>query len=276
VPNAVLVWWLFLCAVAAVNVAAWLYSARHLSRQRPTTPPEIHALRVRLSWLAAVYVAGCAFRSVLPMIDASRFCLHDTWMSRIVVGRSIATVAELSVAAQLALVLRVAGTAAGGGLAVVASRFVLPVIALAEVFSWAAVLRRDYLLHAIENSLWTLMAFLALAAFVSIRARRGTEHRRLLTFAIACASGYIAYMLLIDVPMYIGRWQANLALHRHDLSIQAGLQEILQRCTVVRTWTTWRQEVSWLSLYFTVAVWISLSLAHLPLIGGGNHPRPGK
>jgi hypothetical protein len=275
-PNTVMIWWWLLCAVSALNLVAWCYSARRLGRQKPDTPADLHALRMRLSWLAAVYAAGCAFRSALPMIDASRLCLHDTWLSRIIVGRSIATVAELSVAAQVAIVLRVAGMAAGGGPAVVAARLVMPVIVLAELFSWTAVLRRDYLFHAIENSLWTLMAVLALVGFVSIRARRVGEHRRLLAFVIACAVGYIAYMMLVDVPMYIGRWQASLALHHQALSLQAGLQEIQRRCTVLRTWPAWRQEVSWLSLYFSVAVWMSLSLAHLPLLRGRNPPQQGQ
>jgi hypothetical protein len=88
--------------------------------------------------------------------------------------------------------------------------------------------------------------------------------------AITFSLAYIAYMSMVDVPMYIARWHASLALHHQDLSLQAGLQQILQRCTVQRTWATWRSEVPWLSLYFSVAVWISLSLAHLPLLGSNR------
>ena len=67
--------------------------------------------------LSAVYVLGCGFRSVLPMVDVPRICLHDTWISRIVVGRSIATVAELAFVAQWALLMREAGGGAAGGIA---------------------------------------------------------------------------------------------------------------------------------------------------------------
>jgi len=46
----------------------------------------------------------------------------------------------------------------------------------------------------------------------------------------------------------------------------------LRRCIVTRDWAVWRQDVAWLSLYFTVAVWASIALAHAPpLRGRGRH-----
>ena len=45
--------------------------------------------------LCAAYVFGCAFRSLLPRADVQRICLFDTWLSSVVVGRSVATVAEI-------------------------------------------------------------------------------------------------------------------------------------------------------------------------------------
>ena len=47
--------------------------------------------------------------------------------------------------------------------------------------------------------------------------------------------------------------------------MSAGLEEILQRCTVTREWSAWRQDVPWLTLYFTFAVWISIALAFVPV-----------
>src|SRR5688572_33490692 len=88
------------------------------------------------------------------MIDVPRLCLHDPWIARIVVGRSVATIAEMAFAAQWAILLREAG-------AVRASRSVLPLIGLAEVVSWFAVLTENDLFHAIENSIWPLTAVIA-------------------------------------------------------------------------------------------------------------------
>ena len=55
--------------------------------------------------LCAAYVFGCAFRSFLPRADVQRICLFDTWLSSVVVGRSVATVAEICFAVQWAIVL---------------------------------------------------------------------------------------------------------------------------------------------------------------------------
>jgi len=39
----------------------------------------------------------CAYRSILPRIDLERYCLFDTPWSNVVLGRSAATIAEVSV-----------------------------------------------------------------------------------------------------------------------------------------------------------------------------------
>jgi hypothetical protein len=263
--SALMIWWSGLCAAAAINIVAWALAAWQLKRRKECTPADIHAVRVRLLWLAAIYVLGCGFRSVYPMLDVPRICLHDTWISRIIIGRSVATIAELSFAAQLALLLRVASVATGGGIAAVASRLIVPLVLFAELCCWTAVLRGNYLMHALENSLWTLMAVLVFAAFLSLRFRTVDRRRRFFGLAIACATGYVAYMGFFDVPMYVSRWHSDLAAHHQYLSLSAGFGEILQRCTVMREWSAWRQDVPWLSLYFTVAVWISIALAHAPV-----------
>src|SRR5262244_2517535 len=121
-------WQSFLWIAALVNLVAWGIAAWCLAPDS-----DIETTRYFLLWLSAIYVAGCAFRSVLPMIDVPRFSLHDTPVSRIFVGRSVATVAELAFVAQWALLMHEAG-AVGAAYAVVA------VIVVAEGFSWMAVL----------------------------------------------------------------------------------------------------------------------------------------
>jgi hypothetical protein len=247
-----LAWWLALCAAAFVNVLLWAWSARRLA-------PGAGSSRRWMLLLSAIYVLGCGFRSIFPMIDAPRLCLHDTWISRIVVGRSVATVAELSFALQWALLLREAGmdsrVARCAGLAVV------PIIVAAEIASWSAVLASNYLLHAIENSLWTLAAALVLAAFLSLRPRVEGATLRFLDAACAAALVYIAYVAIADVPMYVSRWRAaGGAL----APLEQSARTLLERCVVRREWSAWRQDATWLSLYFTVAVWISCALPHAP------------
>jgi hypothetical protein len=241
-----LAWWLALCAATAVNILLWTWSARRLA-------PDAPASRRWMLWLSAVYVLGCAFRSVFPMVDLPRICLHDTWISRVVVGRSVATIAELCFAFQWAILLR----EAGAGLI---ARLIVPIVALAELSCWGAVLTSNYLLHAIENSLWTLDAALALAAFLSLRARAEGAASRVLQAASACAIVYLAFMVTVDVPMYLSRWSAA----GRGPTLEEGLRTLLARCIVEREWSAWRDDARWLSPYFSVVVWTSIALAHAP------------
>jgi hypothetical protein len=246
-------WWMLLCVAAVVNVAAWLVSARRLARRAAHWQADVYATRRVLLWLAAVYVAGCAFRSVLPMIDVPRYCLHDTWMSRIFVGRSVATLAELAFVAQWALLMREAG-------AVRAARAVVPIIVAAEALSWFAVLTTNDLFHAAENAVWTVAAGFAAAFFASRWRYEGTLGRRVIVAALGCAGGYIVFMAAYVVPMYLARWQPGHAY----LSLGEGLGQVLQRCTVECDWALWWQDAAWLTPYFTLAVWISIALPQVP------------
>jgi hypothetical protein len=262
--NEVAIWWFLLCGAALLNVIAWGFSARLLTRRAADLPASTYTTRRLILWLAAAYVLGCGFRSILPMVDVPRICLHDTPFSRIVIGRTVATIAELCFAAQFALLLHEAGRAHRRAAIVFASAALMALIALAEVFSWSAVLSTNYLLHAIENSLWTLGAILGLAAFTGLYARVGAGGTRFLVAVLLSGLVYIAFMTWVDVPMYLTRWHAAAAAGHEPLSVQAGLREIMARCTVVREWSAWREDVPWLTLYFTSAVWISVALAHAP------------
>jgi hypothetical protein len=246
-------WWTALCAAAALNAALWFYSAYRLGLRSADFPPEVYATRRRLLTLAAIYTAGCAFRSALPMIDVWRYCLHDPFVARIFVGRSVATVAELAFAAQWAILLREAG-------AVRTSRVVVPLIAAAEVLSWLAVLTTNELFHAAENSVWPLTVVIAVGFFATRWPYESERGRMTIVGAVGSAGAYVAFMAAYVVPMYLARWQPA----QDYLSLGAGLAQILQRCTLVRDWTLWWQDAAWLTPYFTLCVWASIGLAHLP------------
>src|SRR5262249_33161271 len=230
--GALLDWWLALCAAALVGPALWALSARRMA-------PDAPASRRWILRLSGLYVLGCAFGSIFPMIDAPRLCLFDNAISRIAVGRTIATVAELAFALQWALLLREAESTSR--VAAFASRAIVPVIALAEVFSWSAVLTSNYLFHAVENSLWTLAAAFGLATFLSLRPRADAPNTRLLDAACVSALIYIAYMTIADVPMYVHRW---LAAGGATVPLDEGLRTLVERCVVRREWSAWRDDAT--------------------------------
>jgi len=79
-----------------------------------------------------------------------------------------------------------------------------------------------------------------------------------------CCAGYVAFMVFVDVPMYVRRWRDGRASGAPRLGLRDGWRDALGRRVVTRDWATWRPEVAWLTGYFTGAVWLSLLIVHLP------------
>jgi hypothetical protein len=258
VPDAWSVWWAALCAAALLNATAWTWSAVRLGPRLASLPPDVARTRRRLLWLAGLYVLGCGFRSLLPMVDVPRLCLHETWASRIFIGRSVATIAELAFVAQWALLMREAG-------AVRAARLVVPLIAGAEVLSWIAVLTRNDLFHALENGTWTLVAAFAVAFLASRWRYEGPTGRKVIVAAAGATAAYILFMAAYVLPMYLARWNAG----QEAITFAQGLAETLRPCIVQRDWALWWQDAAWLTPYFTLCVWFSISLAHVPSLKAG-------
>src|SRR5262245_60694905 len=101
--NPVAIWWIFLIAVSGTNITLWLILHRLHNK---AIAPRRRILGLELMvLLCAAYVFGCAFRSLLPRADVQRICLFDTWLSSVIVGRSVATIAEVCFALQWAIVL---------------------------------------------------------------------------------------------------------------------------------------------------------------------------
>jgi hypothetical protein len=81
-----------------MNIAAFFLLCHYL--QKPPTGGFATTGIELMVLLCGAYVFGCAFRSFLPRADVQRICLFDTWLSSVIVGRSVATVAEVCFAAQ--------------------------------------------------------------------------------------------------------------------------------------------------------------------------------
>ncbi len=258
--GAVGAWRAGLCVVAALNVLAWSRYAVALKQARSGLSLDSYAARRLELALSAVYVLGCAFRSALPVFDIPRWVLTDSWVSSVVVGRSVATVAELCFAAQWAVFLSQGARAPGSRMARAASGAVVSMIALAEACSWSAVLTTNNLGHVAENSLWGLAAALVLYSMFAVRSEWKPERRNMLMAWCLTGAAYVAFIFTMDVPSYWARWTADQALGRHYLTLAQGLHDISTRWVVSYRWADWKSEVTWMSLYFSVGVWVSISL----------------
>ncbi|MDP1585093.1 MAG: hypothetical protein Q8M18_16855 [Bradyrhizobium sp.] len=256
--NPVAWWWGLLSLVSGVNIAVWFLLYRQL-HQQPTGPLGSTSGIQLMLLLCAAYVFGCAFRSFLPRADVQRICLFDTWLSSVMVGRSVATVAEIAFAAQWSIILHQLGTMTGADTTVNAAWAIVPLIVVAECFSWHAVLTRNYLGNAIENSIWALAFFIVGIGLCRLLPEFDGAVPVVLAVTIIGIAGYLAFLMTVDVPMYLNRWRAEgdgstLMTHLE------GLRDVSTRWIVTHDLTEWKEEIAWMSLYFSLAVWSSLAL----------------
>jgi hypothetical protein len=262
--NATMLWWALLCAVSGLNVLAWGASVALAHRRSfGQLPPTRQAMRLQML-LSAGYVVGCAYRSAFPVYDVGRLVLVDSWWSSVVVGRSVATVAELCFAAQWALLMHCIAQAHGHRLSLQVARCVMPMIIAAELCSWHAVLTTSNLGHVFEESLWGLCAAALVSSLLLLWPRCQRDLRPGLAAAAAIGVGYVIYMFQVDVPMYWARWLAEAGHGQASLTLAQGFVDASVRWTVTHRWADWQSEVVWMSMYFSLAVWLSISLIHLP------------
>ena len=263
--NPVALWWSFLVAISALNIAL-LLGLRATYRANPFGAGDAVFAAEPLALLAAVYVLGCAFRSFLPRADVERICLFDTWLSSVLIGRSVATLAELCFALQWVIIVRELGRIAHSDTAKNIATLIVPLIALAEACSWYAVISANFLGNVLENSLWTITFALVGAALIRLAARFRGAARWIIAATAAGTGAYVLFMATVDVPMYVQRWHGVMANGQEVLGLLAGLHDLATRWVVTHDIAQWRDEIPWMSLYFSVAVWTSLLLGGFGLV----------
>ena len=117
-----------LCVLAAVNITAWSLG-RRVARASASPPPSSSSCR------ASTFSAARSAQ-VFPVYDIPRRGLTNSWVSSVLLGRTVATLAELAFAAQFAVYLHASELEWVRAL----SLTIVPLIVIAEIFSWHAVL----------------------------------------------------------------------------------------------------------------------------------------
>ena len=259
-------WWALLALASSGNIALWFLLYRQFYAQPAGSLDSAPDIQLML-FLCAAYVFGCAFRSFLPRADVQRICLFDTWLSSVVIGRSVATVAEVCFAAQWAIVLCQLGGIAGVDTTVTIAWAIVPLIVVAQCCSWYGVLTTNTLANAIENSIWAVAFLLVGVGLCWLLPEFGGLVRLSLVVAIIGIAAYLAFLITIDVPMYLSRWQDGLTDGSKILSPLEGLHDASTRWVVTHDFAQWKDEIAWMSLYFTAAVWASLALCLVYALG---------
>jgi hypothetical protein len=137
---------------------------------------------------------------------------------------------------------------------------ILPLIVIAECFSWYAVVTTNYLYNAVENSLWAVAFFIAGVGLCLILPEFDGAIRAVLAISVVGIVVYLAFLMTVDVPMYLKRWRADVAGGNRGLGPLEGLRDVSTRWVVTHDLAEWKEEIAWMSLYFSLAVWASLGL----------------
>lgn len=250
--NKTYLWWKFLCVTAVVNICIWVWAILFQS--------ELHHFSYAQPVLSGVYVFVCAFRSFLPRIDLERYCLFDHPLSSVMLGRSLATVAEICFSAQCALLIYDLGHFLGTPLIVIIAYTIVPTIVLAQISCWYAALTLNHFWHSIEEAAWVAMILLAAVCFtIGFFMLTGVVKILMVIGILSCiGSAYI--MLFIDIPMYLSRKNQSHAQAQQFLSVSAGIKDAISRRVKTSDWGVWKKEVLWLSTYFTFGVWLSIGM----------------
>lgn len=269
IPTSVALWWGGMSAVAVLNLILLVYSRKLLMRKMPSMSELVQKVRKYQFLLASIYTIGCGFRSILPRGDVRRIVLVDHWISAIAIGRSVATIAELAFVAQWAFLLHEIGKGTKDFGVLSISKMIVPMIFVAECFSWYACTTGNFFGTVIEESLWAAAASLTMLGFVRGRKHYQGAQKNFLTAGIAAAFGYVVYMISVDVPAYIRNFLANQSEGKIYSTLFKGIIEVVTVWRQTYAHEDWRYEFVWMSLYFSVAVWMSIYIMNGPEMDKG-------
>ncbi len=242
---------------------------------------------------------NCVWRSVLPATYVSRQAFFDTPWSSPALNRSLAFVGEPLWATQIALALFVLSrhvplrrNAARGvrGAIAVASLYI-PLQGLASnVCSTLGFLTTNNLFNAAEEVGWAVIFSVALLSallllhyghvgsvladdnhdgipdvFQGLTPPDTTRMRFFLRGLVLFSLGFIPYMAVVDVPMYLARLQAQLDAGVVFLSLSEGALNVTSYQVPTQDWDgVWSREWVWMSFYFTWGAWSSIMLMYAP------------
>ena len=136
----------------------------------------------------------------------------------------------------------------------------VPVIFVAQLCCWNAALTLDHFWHGIEEAMWIVMITLAAVCLITGYFMLDGWPRVLMAVGVVSCLGAAYIMLFVDIPMYFTRSRQNSGKGRRLLSVGEGMRDALTRRIQTNDWSIWRQEVVWISTYFTFGVWLSIGM----------------
>ena len=223
--------------------------------------------------LVFIFVIVCAVRSIWPRTDSYKLCYYNNLISIPTVGRTLATFAEMSFVTLIVIITNTILNDSSNGSKMFSilkkyNYLLIPMIFCAQIFCWFGVITVRPILNAIEESLWAILGFSKCIIFSLIfynlinrdnLSPKLNHIKFICPIIIVSCLLYVLFMVKHDVPMYIRRHKEN---KRKPLNFIDGLKN-LSRCNKVsKSYTDWKEEIPWLTLYFTLAVWITIIILY--------------
>lgn len=246
------IWWRFLCITAGINILVWLAAFLvHL---------DVQGFSYAQPVLSGIYVLVCAFRSFYPRIDLERYCLFDTPLSSVALGRACATVAEIAFSLQCALLLHDLGMLLESSIIIFVAYLIVPIIIFAQLSCWYATLTLNHFWHGIEEIAWVVMVTLAAGCFYTGLITLDGVYKVITAIGLISCIGSAYIMLFLDIPMYLSRTRKRLKKGKGYLRVEEGVNDALTRRVQTSSWKVWKKEALWITPYFTFGVWMSIGM----------------
>lgn len=213
-----------------------------------------------------LYTVVCAIRSIWPRIDADCICAYKNNISSPFLGRSLATVAELSFVLFIVLINdKILSNPFleknnKNYIFKMLNYLLFPLIALAQILCWIGVTTNEAKWNAAEESLWAILGVIIMIIYTYILLLKYPSQKlksiqSATPFILISLAIFIYFMVFVDIPMYLDR--SKNFKGKYDL-INSGMNRMMNCKKVSKSYKYWKDEIPWMSLYFTIAVWTAI------------------
>ncbi len=240
-------WWRFLSIVSIINIM-------YITNYYFTTnlPPN----KLYLVSCVMIYTYVCAIRAIFPRKDVDSICFYNSIISYPLIGRVLATIAEISLIVVVSNVFKELSLKINNNTNELFYNLLIGLIVIAQIFCWSGCITKCNLFNAIEESIWAFTAFCILISNIILyNNTNNLEFKKLLINSIIFGAIYIIFMIYIDIPGYYSKWKNK----KKYYTISDGLISMYS-CKKSQLYSIWKSDMLWLTGYFTLCVWGSIYL----------------
>lgn len=222
---------------------------------------------LKLIILVMIYVFVCALRSIWPRADGPGLCIHDNYISTPFVGRCFTTIAEISfsifVVSITNIILESFKNLNGVNVIQKLNNSMVIFISIAQIFCWIGIITQDPSYNVIEESIWTIFGSIMLVIYLTLYSKidklpstpQLKKIKSIIPYILLACTIYILFMSYNDVPMYFKRAKEQRDKNASYNSLYDGIQEMKKCKKVTTSYQEWKNDIPWLTFYFTVIVW---------------------